>query len=118
VVPRREDGGALTVAIQLEINLKIPRVTLRPPDGRAQVIDNSAVRYTKLIDVPSVPKAGETLQVTAGPFQTFDCTVTRADWSDDRELFIVSCSFAKRSMSSEEYDALVNDTAWKAKPLF
>ena len=104
--------------IQLEVNLKIPRVTLRPADGPVQVIDNSALRYTKLIHVPSVPKAGEVLQVPAGPFQTFDCTVTRADWNDQRELFIVSCSYAKRSMSAEEYEALVNDVAWKSKPLF
>jgi len=118
MVPHRERGAPLIVPIQLEVNLKIPRVTLRPVDGPAQVVDNSAIRYTKLIHVPAVPKAGEVLQVTAGPFQTFDCTVTRADWSDQRELFIVSCSYAKRSMSTEEYDALINDAAWKSKPLF
>jgi hypothetical protein len=106
------------VPIQVEVNLKIPRVTLRPATGPAQVIDNSAVRYTKLIQVPAVPKTGEVLQVTAGPFQTFDCSVTRSDWNDDRELFIVSCSYAKRSMTAEEYDALVNDAEWKSKPLF
>ena len=108
----------MTVPIQLEVNLKIPRVTLRPADGPVQVIDNSAIRYTKLIHVPAVPKAGQVLQVAAGPFQTFDCSVTRADWNDERELFIVSCSYAKRSMSAEEYDALINDADWKSKPLF
>ena len=129
VVPGRTDGTraargreirerTLNVPIQVEVNLKIPRVTLRPADGPAQVIDNSAIRYTRLIDVPAVPKAGEVLQVAAGPFQTFDCSVTRSDWSDERELFIVSCSYAKRSMSGEEYDALVNDAEWKSKPLF
>jgi len=106
------------VPIQLEVNLKIPRVTLRPAVGAPQVTDNSALRYTKLIHVPAVPKAGQVLQVTAGPFQTFDCSVTRADWNDERELFIVSCSYAKRSMSAEEYEALVNDAEWKSKPLF
>ena len=104
--------------IELEVNLKIPRVTLRPADGPVQVIDNSAIRYTKLIHVPAVPKAGQVLQVAAGPFQTFECSVTRADWNDERELFIVSCSYAKRSMSAEEYDALINDSDWKSKPLF
>ena len=108
----------MTVPIELEVNLKIPRVTLRPADGPVQVIDNSAIRYTKLIHVPAVPKAGQVLQVAAGPFQTFDCSVTRADWNDERELFIVSCSYAKRSMSAEEYDALINDSDWKSKPLF
>jgi hypothetical protein len=118
MVPHRERGSPLIVPIQLEINLKIPRVTLRPADGPPQVIDNSAIRYTKLIHVAAVPKTGEVLQVTAGPFQTFECTVTRSDWHDERELFIVSCSYAKRSMSAEEYDALVNDAEWKSKPLF
>ena len=57
------------------------------------------------------------LQLTISAFQTIECTVTRADWNDQRELFIVSCSYSKRSISPDEYGALVNDSDWTMKPL-
>lgn len=103
--------------IEVEVNLKIPRVTIRPANAPVQVIDNSAVRFIKLIHVPAVPKPGSVLQLTANVSQTFDCEVTRTDWNEERELFVVSCSFSKRSISAEEYDALTNDAEWRTRPL-
>ena len=105
------------MSIEVEVNLKIPRVTIKSPTEPTQVIDNSATRFTKLIQVPAVPKAGAVLQLTISAFQTIECTVTRSDWNDQRELFIVSCSYSKRSISPDEYGALVNDSDWTMKPL-
>ena len=105
------------MSIEVEVNLKIPRVTIKSPTEPTQVIDNSATRFTKRIQVPAVPKPGAVLQLTISAFQTIECTVTRADWSDDRSLFIVSCSYSKRSISAAEYGALVNDSDWTMKPL-
>jgi hypothetical protein len=67
--------------------------------------------------VPAIPKPGAPLVLTTSAGQTFESTVTRADWSEDRSLFIVSCSYAKRSISADEYGALVNDAEWKMKQL-
>ena len=105
------------MAIRVEANLRIPRVTVSSPDQPPQVIDNSGRRFTKLIDVPTIPKPGESLELSIGGGIVFTCTVTRADWSDDRDLFVVSCAYAKRSLSAEEYHALVSDSDWTMKQL-
>jgi hypothetical protein len=103
--------------IDVEVNMKIPRVTIRAAGQADKIIDNSTVRFTTQIKVPAIPKQGAALQLTTRDGGTFECTVTRSDWSEDKALFIVSCSYAKRSMSADEYGALVNDTDWTMKQL-
>lgn len=105
------------MSIEVEVNMKIPRVTIRSVNQDDKVIDNSAVRFTKYIRVPAIPKPGTSLQLTTHDREPFACTVTRADWHQERELFVVSCTYAKRSMSVDEYDALVGDSDWKSRPL-
>ena len=105
------------MSIEVEVNMRIPGLTLRMANEADKVINNSYVRFTKLIKVPSIPKAGDPLSLTTSAGQTFESTVTRADWSEDRSLFIVSCNYAKRSISADEYGALVNDAEWKMKQL-
>jgi hypothetical protein len=103
------------MSIEVEANMRIPGLTLRAPNEADKV--NSYVRFTKLIKVPTIPKPGDPLILTTSTGQTFESTVTRADWSEDRSLFIVSCNYAKRSISADEYGALVNDAEWKMKQL-
>jgi hypothetical protein len=43
--------------------------------------------------------------------------VTRSDWSEDKERFIVSCNYSKKSIAAADYEALVNDADWTMKPL-
>jgi hypothetical protein len=43
--------------------------------------------------------------------------VTRSDWSEEKELFIVSCNYSKKSIAAADYEALVNDADWTMKPL-
>ena len=47
-----------------------------------------------------------------------DCVVTRSDWSEEKERFIVSCNYSKKSIAAADYEALVNDSDWTMKPLF
>jgi len=108
---------AKSKSIAVEVNLRIPRVTVMSLDQVAQIIDNSTVRFTKLITVPSIPKAGVSLQLSTSSGETFECAVTRADWNEEKELFVLSCSYAKRSISADEYGALVNDADWKMRQL-
>ena len=105
------------MSIDVEVNMRIPGLTLKSPNEADKVINNSYVRFTKLIQVPSIPKPGDPLSLTTSAGQTFESTVTRSDWSEDRSLFIVSCNYAKRSISADEYGALVNDAEWKMKQL-
>ena len=103
--------------IDVEVNMKIPRVTIRAPGQADKIIDNSSVRFATPIQVPAIPKPGTSLQLSTHGGDHFECTVTRADWNEERSLFVVSCSYAKRSMSADEYDALVHDSAWTMRQL-
>jgi hypothetical protein len=105
------------MAIDVEANMKIPRLTIREANQPDKVIDNSLVRFIKRIQVPAIPKPGSSLTLTASGGQTFESTVTRADWHEEKEMFVVSCSYAKRSISADDYHALVNDPEWTVKPL-
>ena len=105
--------------IDVEINLRIPRLTIKAAGAPDKVIDNSLVRFTRLAQVPAIPKAGEALQLPARvEGDAIECLVTRSDWSEDKEMFIVSCNYAKKSIAAADYDALVNDADWTQKPLF
>ena len=104
--------------IDVEINLRIPRLTIRSASAPDKVIDNSIVRFTRLAQVPAIPKAGDPLRLAARVAgQALDCVVTRADWSEDKELFVVSCNYSKKSIAAADYEALVNDADWTMKPL-
>ena len=104
--------------IDVEINLRIPRLTIRSANAPDKVIDNSLVRFTRLAQVPAIPKGGEPLQLAARiAGDVIDCVVTRSDWSEERERFIVSCNYSKKSIAAADYEALVNDSDWTQKPL-
>jgi hypothetical protein len=106
------------MACTVEINMRIPSLTLKTRDQPDQVINNADVRFAKLIDVPAVPKAGETLEVTVRPDVVLQCTVTRADWEEERAIFVVACQGrGKKTAASENYLALLNDPDWRRKQL-
>ena len=98
--------------------MRVPTLTVRAPNEPDRRIDNSAVRFIRRIEVPKLPKAGEVLSLSADSGKTtFDCTVTRSDWSEEKGLFVVACTYAKRSLPVDTYTALVNDAEWTMKPL-
>ena len=104
--------------IDVEINLRIPRLTIRSANAPDKVIDNSIVRFTRLAQVAAIPKAGESLQLAAKVAgDAIDCVVTRSDWSEEKERFIVSCNYSKKSIAAADYEALVADTDWTQKSL-
>jgi hypothetical protein len=103
---------------EIEVSMRVPTLTVRAPNEPDRRIDNSAVRFTRRIDVPALPKAGEVLSLSTDEGRTqFDCTVTRSDWSEDKGLFVVACTYAKRSLPVDTYNALVSDAKWTMKPL-
>ena len=102
---------------QVEVSLRIPNMKVRALDEAGYPIDHSAVRFKKLVLVPAIPKSGDSLQLTTGSGRMLESTVQRADWSEDRELFVVACQYSKRSISSDEYHALEDDPEWQMRPL-
>ena len=98
--------------------MRIPSLSVRSATEGDTRIDNAAVRFTRLTTVPAIPKPGDSLVLSTNKGDTtFACTVTRSDWHEEKELFVVSCSYAKRSVSIDMYSALVNDADWTMKPL-
>ena len=103
--------------IEVEVNLAIPRIKNPILGENGYPIDNGTVRFTKMIQVPAIPQPGAVLQLSTSAGYEFGCTVTRAEWNEGRSLFVVSCNYAKRSISADEYGALINDAEWKMKQL-
>ena len=105
------------MSIEVEVNLRIPRVKVPVLDEKGYPIDNGTVRFTKLIQVPSIPKPGDNLSLTTRSGGTFASKVVRADWNEGRNLFVVACQYANRSITADEYAALIQDPDWEMKPL-
>jgi hypothetical protein len=105
------------MARTVEVSLRIPNMKVRAKDENGYPLDHATVRFKKMIEVPAIPKAGESLQLTSQGGATFEAKVVRSDWVEDRQLFVVACQYANRSISQDQYEALINDPEWEMKPL-
>ena len=109
----RYDRAVATRTVQ--INLRVPDITVQTPSGPKR-ISNGDVRFWRTVEVGKLPSVGDTLELSALTGR-FDAAVKRVDWQDDKDCFVVTCHYAKRSMPSEEYDSLKADLDWTMKPL-
>ena len=102
----------------IEISLKIPSLRVRR-EGKdvPETIVNSDIRFTKHVELDSVPKPGDVLTMTIGTDRTFQCEVVRSDWRDDKNMFVAACRYGKRSISEAEYDSLVSAPDWQVRAL-
>jgi hypothetical protein len=107
-----EDSACM--AMDVEIELRVPSLT-QPKDGDApkKVINNTSVRFRKVIQVPSFPQPGSTLQLDTNAGTSFECTINRADWHAEKDMFVLSCRYVNKRITQREYDALLNDPAWQ-----
>ena len=103
--------------IDVEVNLKVPSLTVSAPDKSDQRIDNSSVRFTKRMTVEAIPKPGDAVHLSTRSGEPFEGTVTRSDWSEDKNIFIVSCAYFRRSITAEAHEALLTDPEWTTKQL-
>ena len=86
-------------------------------DESGYPIDHSAMRFRKVMDVERIPKPEAPLELTTSSGRTISARVVRADWNEGRGMFIVSCQYANRSISADEYAALADDPEWELKHL-
>ena len=103
--------------MDVEVSLRVPNMKVRVLDENGYPIDHSTVRFKKMITVPKIPKPEEPLQLTTASGRTFEARVTRADWIESRGLFVLSCQYANRSITADEYAALRDDPDWELKNL-
>jgi hypothetical protein len=106
----------MTVSITLEVNLRVPDISVVTPHAPVRRIMNSDARFWKVINVSALPKVGDDVELSTRTY-AFHATVKRLDWHDDKNRFVVTCHYTKRSMTPEEYDSLRADPDWTRKPL-
>ena len=102
---------------EVEINLRIPSVKDPLKDASGWPINNGDIRFLKRITVETLPKPGDLVDLTTRPDYKFQATVVRADWHEEKELFVVACKYAKTSIPRPEYLAIMEDSEWTRKPL-
>ena len=102
---------------EVEVRLRVPNMKVRALDKHGYPIDHSAVRFGKLLPVPAIPKPGDPLPLTLASGAILPATVVRADWSEAGGRFVVSCQYSNRSISADEYSALIDDPDWQMTPL-
>lgn len=105
------------MSTEVEINLRIPAVKEPLKDASGWPINNSDVRFTKRISVQTLPKPGDVVDLVTQPDHAFQATVTRAEWHEEKEMFIVFCRYSKQSIPRPQYLALMDDQEWTRKPL-
>ena len=73
---------------EVEVSLRVPNMKVRVLDETGYPIDHANVRFRKMIQVESIPKPEEPLQLTTRSGKTLTARVVRADWHESRELFV------------------------------
>lgn len=105
------------MAMPVEVRLRVPNMKVRVLDENGYPLDHSSMRFRKVIEVPKIPKPDEMLELTTTSGRTLQAKVVRADWNEDRGLFVLSCQYVNRSITAEEYGALASDPEWQLKHL-
>ena len=103
--------------MEVEVSLRVPNMKVRVLDENGYPLDHSMMRFKKQIEVPSIPKPGTTLELATQSGRSLQAVVVRSDWHEERGLFVVACQYASRSITPDEYGALVEDPEWVLKPL-
>ena len=102
----------------VEISLRIPSLRVKREDkDDLETINNSDIRFSKPIEVDSIPKPGTVLTMSISSGETFDCEVVRSDWHHDKNMFVIACRYSKRSISPPEYQAMMNSSDWHKRAL-
>jgi len=80
-------------------------------------IDHGEMRFRKIIEVPAIPHAGDQLELTTYSGRVLPASIVRVDLDEERQLFVLSCQYAKRIITQDEYAALADDPEWVLKHL-
>jgi hypothetical protein len=102
--------------MRVEVRLRVPNMKERALDENGYPIDHSSVRFRKQVDVPTLPKAQDRLELSTQSGRMIPAIVVRTDWYEGRGN-VLSCQFARRAITLEEYRALADDPEWELKHL-
>jgi hypothetical protein len=99
--------------MDVEIELRIPTLTIKTEDAEPRRVDNSLVRFRKVIQLPKFPPVGSMIELSAGSDLAFECAIARADWHEEKQRFVLACKYPKQRIFPHEYEALLNDPQWE-----
>jgi hypothetical protein len=105
------------MSMPVEVRLRVPNMKTRALDENGYPIDHASMRFRKVIEVAKIPKPDEMLDLSTSSGKTLQARVVRADWNEGLGLFVLSCQYANRSITAEEYGALASDPGWQLKHL-
>jgi len=105
------------MSMPVEVRLRVPNMKVRALDENGYPIDHASMRFRKVVEVPKIPKPDEMLDLETNSGRTLQARVVRADWNEGMGLFVLSCQYANRSITPEEYGALASDPDWQLKHL-
>lgn len=99
----------------VEVSLRLPaRPKLKSASFPYGVVD---IRFTKQIDVETLPKVGEILAMSAGSLP-FPCKVIQRNWDESKNMFVLACEYGGSSrISNEDYLAILEARDWTSKTL-
>jgi hypothetical protein len=103
--------------MRAEVRLRVPNMKVRALDPNGYPIDHSSMRFRKVIEVPRIPRAGDTLELTTNSGRMLHASVVRSELDEPRGLFVLSCQYSERSISAADYAALADDPEWELKHL-
>jgi len=102
----------------VEINLRLPSFrTKATEDAQAAVVDNNDLRFTKELEVATIPKPGETLMLSTDSGMSVPCVVVQVNWHESKNMFVLGCKYGKQRLSPEEYARISNASDWTSRPL-
>ena len=99
--------------MDVEIELRIPTFTTKTEDESVKRVDNSLVRFRKIIQVPAFPQPGSKIALSIGSEMAFECIISRADWHEEKQRFVLACKYPKQRIFPHEYEALLSDPQWE-----
>lgn len=103
--------------MRAEIRLRVPNMKVRAKDLNGYPIDHASMRFRRVIEIPAFPRVGDTVDLPTSAGRTLQATVVHAELDEPRSLFVLSCRYAQKAISLDDYTALSDDPAWELKHL-
>jgi hypothetical protein len=99
----------------VEVSLRLPaRPQIKSAAFPAGVSD---VRFTKQVDLETLPKVGESFTMSAGSL-TVPCRVVQRNWHEGKDMFVLACEYGGSSrISNEDYRAILEAPDWTPRTL-
>ena len=95
--------------MRAEVRLRVPNMKNRVKNAEGYPIDHSEMRFRKVVEIPTFPRVGEMLSLETRSGRILQASIGRVDLDEARQLFVLSCQYAARIITPEDYGALADD---------